>query len=287
MTVQKKTPSLPYPKVGDLVSLPNAQTDTLCLVLMDDFKDGQVSGVFYLPVRVLSKPGKNVLDECRYLSKKDLDDIRQATRGKAKFMLDTGGDGKPYKYFRVDYDVKHYAFDEDKLPEIFFLKYATTLNTNLFKRSMEVVNRKLLAQGGVSLEIEETNRPALQRKPPPSVREQHRPSKATSTRYIDDLSLEDAKKWKFINAHALKAFAGVTLSDGKPLTLKAAYDLVTSSDARQYRSILGEAFSKVSPAVTQEIISGWQEFTTQLKNPKNFDFTGITTRYPERRLDAK
>lgn len=282
MTTAKKTPALPYPKVGDLVSLPNAQTDTLCLVIMDDYKDKQISGVFYLPVRVLSKPGKNIEGECRYLSKKDLDDIKAVTR-KGGFMLDTGGEGRPFKYFRVEYDIKHYAFDEDRLPEVFFLKYAKTTGTNLFRRSMEVVNKKLLQQSGISLEIEETNRPTLNRKAPPSVREQQRPSKATTTKFVNDLSLEDAKKSRYINGWAYRALSGMTLSDGSPLTLKAAYDLVTA-DQKVGRSILGDAFSKVSPAVTREVVAGWQEFSLQIKQPDTFDFSDMQTRYPERNI---
>ncbi len=282
MTISKKTPALPYPKVGDLVSLPNAQTDTLCLVIMDDFKDKQISGVFYLPVRVLSKPGKNIEGECRYLSKKDLDDIRGATR-KGGFLLDTGGNGKPFKYFRVEYDIKHYAFDEDRLPEVFFLKYAKTTGTNLFRRSMEVVNKKLLQQSGISLDIEETNRPNLNRKPPPSVREQHRPSKATSTRYVDDLSLEDAKKGKFINGWAYRALSGIALPDGGSLTLRAAYNLVTAGPLTP-KSTLGEAFKKVSPAVKREIVEGWEEFNGQIKRPDMFDFSDMVTRYPEKNI---
>jgi hypothetical protein len=100
---------------------------------------------------------------------------------------------------------------------------------------------------------------------------------------VNDLSLEDAKKSRYINGWAYRALSGMTLSDGSALTLKAAYDLVTA-DQKVGRSILGDAFSKVSPAVTREVVAGWEEFSLQIKQPDTFDFSDMQTRYPERNI---
>lgn len=288
--MSKKTSPLPKIHVGDLISLPEAQVQTLCLVIKSDYAGNGPNGIYYMPVRYLPKYGKNVEGEVYHLSRFDLEDIKRATPD-GEFRIKTAK-GTERQVLRLEYELKHYTFDEATYPEVFFIRYAKTTGTHFWKKAVQAANEILLRKDGILLQVEEVvPRPTLTRKRSPAERALQKPSPGVSIKYIRDISLDDAKTHNFISPETHAVFAKLQPPEGV-LTLGLAYQMAVSKEKTD-KSALAGAFKQVAGAmpevtkssVLKDVRAGWKTFKENVEHPDQYDFPeGLQTSYPDRSL---
>lgn len=288
MTTQKKPSPLPQIKPGDIISLPEIGVNTLALVMMDDYQKGEFKGIYYMPIQTMPRGkyrGKNVEGETYHLSARNHDEIRKATkRGEYRLSED--------HILRVDYKIMHAAFDEERLPEVFFIKYASAAQTKFFQQTMREFNRILLAKEGLVDNIQEANYKPLPRLKAPSARELSKSSSAT----VKDISLKDAMDpalmhQPYIDPVTYKTLMGISNQKLRPETLRQAFELVKAIETDdKVKGAFAKSFDKhakgqalTGPEMLEDIRLGWTAFTEQILDRKQFGFEGIQTDYPANR----
>ena len=286
----EKAADIPVPKPGDVVRLPGVSSEVFCLIVMDDFQGNKANGVYYLPIRALNKKGykgQNSEGETYHLTQNDLDAMRDVTR-KGEFRL-SAGQGAEAKVFRLEYDLKHYEFNDGEAG--FFIKVAKAQGTKFFHRAIQVTNQIILKQQGISLQVEETNPQYVPSKRQRSPAERDAMKASVPTRV--DLSLEDAKKDKFILPATYKVLSQLKHKSGDSITLGEAFKLVNDTEF-QAKGYVGKAFAAASvpksmtlDKVQEDIKFGWRLFMEQLSDPENYDFSETKTSFPIRKLALK
>ena len=288
MTNQRKASPLPQIKPGDIISLPDTPADTLALVMMDDYQAGVFKGIYYLPIQSLPKKGyrgQNVEGEKYHLSTRDQNAIREATK-RGEYRLN------PNAIYRLSYEITHTDFNEQKLPEVFFIKYASAGGTKFFQHVMRQFNQILLKKEGLVDDIKEVAFKPLPRIQAPSQRENTKPSGVT----VKDISLHDAVDPAFIDDSpyikdvTFETLAGIKNKKLRPETLKQAFDVVTLLQTDEaVKKAFSRSFDKHARGkdwtlaeVCEDITQGWHAFNKQIIDPQ-YDFSSIQTDYPARK----
>lgn len=285
MTSQRKPSPLPQIKAGDIISLPDMGPSTLALVMMDDYQKGDFKGIYYLPIQLMERKsyrGKNVDGEVYHLSGNNHDEIRKATK-RGEYRL------SEKHICRLDYNITHLAFDEARLPEVFFIKYASAGQTKFFQQTMREFNRILLAKEGLIDTIQEAHYKSLPRMKSPSAREMMKSSVAT----VKDISLKDAMDLElmhepYLNEITHQTLQGIGQKKWRPETLRQAFDLVKRMDVDDAaKGAFAKSFEKNAAGsdwtraeMVEDIKAGWMAFMEQVSNPKEYNFDDIKTDYP-------
>jgi hypothetical protein len=288
MTSHRKASPLPQIKPGDIISLPDLQTGTLALVMMDDYRAGEFKGIYYLPIHAMPRKsyrGQNVEGEQYHLSAKDHEEIRKSTKH-GEYRL---GDKSIY---RLNYEITHTDFNEEKLPEVFFIKYASAGGTKFFQQAMRQFNQILLKKEGVVDDIKEVAIKPLPRLQAPSQREMARPSGAM----VKDISLRDAVDPAFVEGSpyisdvTFATLSGIGNRKLRPETLKQAFEIVNLIETdEKVRTAFMHSFEKhargkdwTRAEMYEDIKAGWRAFNEQILDGQ-YDFSSIKTDYTARK----
>lgn len=288
MTRHHKPAPLPEFKPGDIVSLQETAANTLALVMEGDYKAGELKGIYYFPIQAMSKKeyrGNNVEGERHHLSLKDLASIREATK-RGEYRLD------PKSVFRLDYEITHVDFNEQKLPEIYFIKYASTGTTKFFQNAIRQYNKILLERNGLGDDVKDSVYKALPRMRAPSHRETTKSSGVT----VKDISLIDAVDPAFIDDNpyisplTFDTLMGIGSKKYRPETLKQAFEMVTLiQNDEKAKTAFVKSFDKhargndvTMAEMYADIKAGWVAFASHIVDPQ-YDMSSVKTDYPARR----
>lgn len=290
MTHHRKTSPLPQIKPGDIISLPELEAHSLALVMMDDYKAGEFKGIYYLPIRAMPRKtyrGQNVEGEQYHLSAKDHDEIRKHSKRSGEYRL------SEKSIYRLNYEMTHADFNEEKLPEVFFIKYASTAGTKFFQQAMRQFNILIEKKEGLIQDVQELSFKLPPRMKAPSQREAMMPSDVTEK----DISLKDATDPEFVDDSpyisyvTLETLKGIGNKKFRPETLKQAFKIVTLiENDEKAKTAFVKSFDKhargkdwTMAEMCDDIKAGWKAFTEHVLDPQNYDMSSVKTDYPVRR----